>query len=157
MFWASQIRHITDSIPPKAHKGYICADPHRGLLGCAQAVGYRELESEASDLTDLSVQKKCQPIYTKGSCFDSMRHQKMISLCSETLKLAETKPNFSEWVRSQLLKQNETVKRNKYLNYKCSKCDYACTGNNKVLGALHYLVSAKTEYSTCDGVMEVLE
>jgi DNA-directed RNA polymerase subunit M/transcription elongation factor TFIIS len=78
----------------------------------------------------------------------------MISLCSETLKLAEIKPNFSEWVRSQLLKSDETKRNQNNLIYKCSKCEYTAQGNMKMLNVEHYLVKKE---STCDGIMEVLE
>ncbi len=78
----------------------------------------------------------------------------MISLCSETLKLAETKPNFSEWVRSQLLKSDETKRNQNNLIYYCSKCSYVAQGNEKMLKVEHYLVDKE---STCDGIMEVLE
>ena len=47
----------------------------------------------------------------------------MISLCSETLKLAENKNNFSEWVRSQLLKSDETKKPSIIWSYYCLGCD----------------------------------
>lgn len=77
----------------------------------------------------------------------------MISLCSETLKLAEIKPNFSEWVRSQLLKADETKKNQNNLIYKCSKCEYTAKGNMKMLNAEHYLVDKE---SMCFGKMEVL-
>lgn len=78
----------------------------------------------------------------------------MISLCSETLKLAEIKPNFSEWVRSQLLKSDETKRNQNNLIYKCSNCEYTAQGNMKMLNAKHYLVDLE---STCLGQMEVLE
>ena len=50
-----------------------------------------------------------------------MRHQKMISLCSETLKLAEKKKNFSEWVRAQLILENPVEV--KTFSYGCLICD----------------------------------
>lgn len=78
----------------------------------------------------------------------------MISLCSETLKIAETKKNFSEWVRSQLLKSDETKRNQNNLIYKCSKCEFSCQGNMKMLNAPHYLIDKE---SKCMGEMEVLE
>jgi len=33
--------------------------------------------------------------------------QKVITLCDETWRLAQEKPNFSEWVRAQLLQNDE--------------------------------------------------
>ena len=59
----------------------------------------------------------------------------MISLCSETLKLAEKKPNFSQWVRAQLIKANEVKKMNENMN----KRDYACTQCGEVLTTHHNL------------------
>lgn len=82
-----------------------------------------------------------------------MRHQKMISLCSETLKLAENKPNFSQWVRSQLLKSDETKRNQNNLIYKCSKCEYTARGNMKMSNVEHYLIDKE---SKCSGIMEVL-
>ena len=77
----------------------------------------------------------------------------MISLCSETLKLAENKDNFSEWVRSQLLKLDEIKKHQNDLIYKCSKCEFIARGNMKMLPN-HYMVDLD---STCEGIMEVLK
>jgi hypothetical protein len=51
-----------------------------------------------------------------------MRHQKMISLCSKTLELAEKKKNFSEWVRAQLLKEDETTTTAFRWHYECVGC-----------------------------------
>jgi len=36
--------------------------------------------------------------------------QKVITLCDETWKMAQEKPNFSEWVRAQLLANDERRK-----------------------------------------------
>ena len=55
----------------------------------------------------------------------------MISLCSETLKLAENKNNFSEWVRSQLLKTDETKKPSIIWSYYCLGCDDEYFHNTK--------------------------
>lgn len=59
-----------------------------------------------------------------------MRHQKMISLDSKTLKLAEEKPNFSEWVRSKLLENNQDMKRWKY---ECHECEYQFHVSSKLV------------------------
>ena len=45
----------------------------------------------------------------------------MISLCQKTLKLAEEKQNFSMWVRSQLLKEDQTNEM-KLFQYTCLSC-----------------------------------
>jgi len=47
----------------------------------------------------------------------------MISLCSKTLELAEKKKNFSEWVRFQLLKEDETTTSSIRWHYECDRCD----------------------------------
>lgn len=52
-----------------------------------------------------------------------MRHQKMISLDGETLKIAEQMPNFSAWVRAQLLTFNEKQNPGKIWSYYCVNCD----------------------------------
>lgn len=52
-----------------------------------------------------------------------MRHQKMISLDGETLKIAEEIPNFSAWVRAQLLSFNERQNPLQIWAYYCPKCD----------------------------------
>ena len=71
--------------------------------------------------------KNTQPIYTKGICFDSMRHQKMISLDGETLEIAETIENFSGWVRAQLHKYNEKENPRKRYSYSCDFCERVFT------------------------------
>ena len=70
------------------------------------------------------------------------------------MKIAETKPNFSEWVRSQLLKTDEIKRNQNNLIYKCSKCEYTAQGNMKMLNVEHYLVDKE---SKCNGIMEVLK
>ena len=49
----------------------------------------------------------------------------MISLDSQTLKLAEQKKNFSQWVRAQLIKvdENERGVRRRF-EYTCDECKY---------------------------------
>ncbi len=59
----------------------------------------------------------------------------MISLDGETLKIAEKIPNFSAWVRAQLIKTEEVKKLNEELNKK----DYACTRCDKFLTTHHDL------------------
>lgn len=46
----------------------------------------------------------------------------MISLCSKTLELAEKKKNFSEWVRGQLLKEDEATTQAFRYHYDCESC-----------------------------------
>lgn len=69
--------------------------------------------------------------------------------------MAENKPNFSQWVRSQLLKSDETKRNKNNLIYKCSKCEFTAHGNARMKNAQHYLVEPET--SKCNGIMEVLE
>jgi len=47
----------------------------------------------------------------------------MISLDGETLKIAEKIPNFSAWVRAQLLTFNERQNPSKIWSYYCLECD----------------------------------
>jgi len=54
----------------------------------------------------------------------------MISLCSKTLSLAEKKKNFSEWVRFQLLKEDETTTSAIRWHYECEKCNTIYTSKN---------------------------
>ena len=68
--------------------------------------------------------------------------------------MAEDKNNFSEWVRSQLLKSDEIKRNQNNLIYKCSKCEYTAQGNMKMLKVEHYLVDKE---SKCNGIMEVLK
>ena len=52
-----------------------------------------------------------------------MRHQKMISLDGETLKIAEEIPNFSAWVRAQLMNLKDKQEPPKIWSYYCLDCD----------------------------------
>lgn len=56
-----------------------------------------------------------------------MRHQKMISLDEESLKIASTLTNFSGWVRAQLLKYDEELNPKQRFSYHCKKCDRVFT------------------------------
>ena len=47
----------------------------------------------------------------------------MISLDGETLKIAEEIPNFSAWVRAQLLNLQDKQKPSKIWVYYCLSCD----------------------------------
>lgn len=68
-------------------------------------------------------QKICQPIYTGGRVSGSMRHQKMISLDGETLKIAEKINNFSGWVRDQLRQFDAVTNPPKKYGYVCYECN----------------------------------
>jgi len=49
----------------------------------------------------------------------------MISLDSQTLKLAEQKKNFSQWVRYALIRENENQNgRKRRFEYTCRDCGY---------------------------------
>ena len=49
----------------------------------------------------------------------------MISLDSQTLKLAEQKKNFSQWVRATLIKENENERGiRRRFEYTCKECGY---------------------------------
>jgi hypothetical protein len=52
-----------------------------------------------------------------------MRHQKMISLDGETLKIAEKLENFSGWVRAQLIKYDEKINPRIKHSYACYTCE----------------------------------
>ncbi len=71
----------------------------------------------------------------------------MISLCSKTLSLAEKKTNFSEWVRSQLLKENETVERSIKWTYECEDC--ATTWISKHLDNYFYCRNMMNDNGKC--------
>jgi len=47
----------------------------------------------------------------------------MISLDGETLKIAEEIPNFSAWVRAQLMNLKDQQKPSKIWSYYCLECD----------------------------------
>jgi len=47
----------------------------------------------------------------------------MISLDGETLKIAEEIPNFSAWVRAQLMNLKDQQKPSKIWSYYCLGCD----------------------------------
>jgi len=47
----------------------------------------------------------------------------MISLDGETLKIAEEIPNFSAWVRAQLMNLKDKEKPSKVWSYYCLGCD----------------------------------
>jgi len=106
--------------------------------------------------------KKWEPIYTKGFCFGLMRHQKMISLCEKSLRIAEQKPNFSMWVRSMLFAESEEfhangLPRGDKIKFVCSGCgSWIKTIKKRTEGCPHAsrFLPANFRDETCDGFLE---
>ena len=62
-----------------------------------------------------------------------MKRQKMITLCPTTYEIAQAMPNFSQWVREQLMGSIESKKvdaRDCY-HYDCPECDTRYTLNRR--------------------------
>ena len=57
-----------------------------------------------------------------------MKH-KMVNLCQTSFELAGKKPNFSKWVREQLLKDQKLEERT--YEYECESCSGITTSKKK--------------------------
>ena len=80
----------------------------------------------------------------------------MISLCSETLKIAETKNNFSMWVRAQLLKDNKASKYRRF-RYECLDCGYAWERMSESLDKYFFCPNMMKEECSNKQVLKGLE
>lgn len=133
------------------------------MSACRWLVWIRK--AEPSEEIALATKKKPTYIFTKGSCFGSMRHQKMISLCEKSLRIAEQKPNFSMWVRSMLFAESEQdhangLPKNNKKKYVCSECgSWIQTNNLRTEGAPHASKFFTPEFRSeeCNGTLEVVE
>lgn len=83
----------------------------------------------------------------------------MISLCSKTLELAETKKNFSEWVRFQLLKEDETTTSAIRWRYECEKCETAWVSKrlDNYFYCVNYMENNCSNINRLTPVQEVVE
>jgi len=94
--------------------------------------------AEPDNRTERFGKKFQQPIYTKGSCFGSMRHQKMISLDEKCLQIAQNIPNFSQWVRGKLMELDEKRTHLMATKYTCEECGaWIESVNARMEGAPH--------------------
>jgi len=89
----------------------------------------------------------------------------MISLCSESLKLATEKENFSEWVRAMLFQESEThlpngLKKADRKTYDCSECgSWIKSTDKRIDGCPHgsRFLPASFRDESCNGFMELRE
>jgi len=133
------------------------------MSACRWLVWIRK--AEPSEEIALAVKKKPQYIFTKGSCLGLMRHQKMISLCEKSLRIAEQKPNFSMWVRSMLFAESEEfhangLPKNNKKKYVCAECGaWIKTNIRKTDGAPHASKFFPQNFrdEQCNGFMEMVE
>ena len=63
---------------------------------------------------------------------------KTISLCAETEKLAAQKKNFSQWIRSQLLKEVESKINFPIFQYFCESCGWYWNVKSKYVDNFFY-------------------
>lgn len=130
------------------------------MSACRWLVWIRK--AEPSKEIALATKKKPTYIFTKGSCFGLMRHQKMISLCEKSLRIAEQKPNFSMWVRSMLFAESEEfhangLRKGNKIKYVCSECDaWIKTTEKRTDGAPHAsrFFPANFRSEECNGILE---
>lgn len=80
----------------------------------------------------------------------------MISLCQKTLKLAEEKNNFSMWVRSQLLKEEQKDKLRRY-RYTCLVCNYHFDRSSERVDPYFYCPNMMKDKCTNQEVLRGLE
>ena len=134
------------------------------MSACRWLVWIRK--AEPSKEIALATKKKPTYIFTKGSCLGLMRHQKMISLCEKSLRIAEQKPNFSMWVRSMLFAESEEfhangLQKSNRKQYVCSECgSWIKTNNRRTDGAPHAskFFNSKFRDESCNGFLaEVVE
>jgi hypothetical protein len=133
--WVCRLRHISPSPPPHFKsprrrrtpgKGFKCADPHGGLLGCPHAVGLSGLEGEARHFglgPFFLATNYIQPLLERIM----VRRQKIISMTDRHFEFASEIPNFSKWVRERIEEyiQEHQEDKNDLRWYKCESTGHS--------------------------------
>ncbi len=110
--------------------------------------------AEPDNRTERFGKKFQQPIYTKGSCFGLMRHQKMISLDEKCLQIAQNIPNFSQWVRGKLMELDEQrtalIEQKPTVIYSCDECNQVWVRRENQIDRFFYCPNYLSSKGDCE-------